>query len=93
MAQQQTSLSPQEIQVRLNQADDAMARAHTARQRAEDAVVAMTSGPWLGNKSTNFAAGFSQHIENLTAAVNKHQHLIDTARSTSTKIQQHDAEI
>ena len=93
MTQQQLSLTPQEIQTRLNQADDAMARAHTARQRAEDAVITMTSGPWLGNKSATFAATYGQHLDELTTAVNRHQALIDAAKSSAGQIQQADAEV
>lgn len=86
----QTSLSPAEIQARLHQGHELMARVHQSNQQAADQL-AMLGSQWAGNLHNQHQGKMAQILEDLQSATNQYQQLLDHVESGNAKFQQYDA--
>ncbi|MBO0884482.1 MAG: hypothetical protein J2P17_29945 [Mycobacterium sp.] len=87
---QQTSLTPQEIQARLNQADEIMARVNHCNQQASDQLTTLAcySAGGIYNRHSGHMQGI---LENHKQIASQYQQLIDQVKSANTKFQQYDS--
>jgi hypothetical protein len=87
---QQTSLTPQEIQARLHQADELMAHVNQSNQKATDqlAMLSSYSAGGIYNRHSQHMQGILENHKQITG---QYQQLIDGVKSANTAFQQYDA--
>jgi hypothetical protein len=87
---QQTSLTPQEIQARLNQADELMAQINQCNQKATDELATLSaySAGGIYNRHNGHMQGILENHKQITA---QYQQLLENVKSANTAFQQYDS--
>lgn len=87
-----TSLTPQEAEAKIQQVDEAMARARTLANNILDRTQTMTASSWLGGKATKFGGTIQQHHDDLTAVITSLTQVAETGKSNMRTFANVDAE-